>query len=298
MSTNPMHHVVRPRIDYSLAETYLPGVILWCKTMAYTCIIPCFWYSEQAQLSVAGIFVIVLFYDHIYLNPCKFIDTTAIVVDVIAASMLTLARDANGCLWCSVNIACWFLVGGAHIFAPPEFPKLIVHIASSVIVMAELVLSRPMPLTQHGPLDFFAAFMRTNFYTMLVIIDIYLIRHPRQSDADRIYIFRYGSILLSSWPLTCMYALVLFVLQALYIYYHQQDLQQQMLPSLLSSVNVQAPERLLTPAQLRGATQSMLRTIPTPLPNSSSKTVDVALPQDLQEAFKLAQLQHASSKNA
>lgn len=304
MSTNinnPMI-IVRPKVDYSLAETYLPGVILWCKTMAYTCIVPCFWYADsKAQLSVAGIFVIVLYYDHIYLNPCRFIDTTSISVDVIAASILTLARDANSCMWCGINIAAWFVLGGAHIFAPAEFPKLVMHVASAAIMTAELALSRPIPEhDKHTPLDFFAAFMRTNLYTALVILDIYLIRHCRQSDNDRTYIFRYGSVLLSAWPLTCLYAFVLLVLQAAYIYYHYKAEQALQLPVC------EKPSLLLTPSQLRiqppqlsaAYSRPPVSGVERPKAAGAGDAVlgtAVSLPQDLQEAFKLAQQQHANN---
>lgn len=323
ISNSPMV-IVRPKVDYSLAETYLPAVILWCKTMAYTCIVPCFWYADaNSQLSVAGIFVIFLYYDHIYLNPCRFIDTTAISVDVIAASILTLARDANSCMWCSVNIAIWFVLGGAHIFSPAEFPKIIMHVASAVIMVAELALSRPIPEhNKHTPLDFFAAFMRTNMYTVLVILDIYLIRHCRQSDNDRTYIFRYGSVLLSTWPLTCVYTLILAALQATYIYHQYRktvgDHQGQSLPTYEKA-------SLLTPNQLRATSlppqlqqQQQLSILPMTSqaynnkPAASNGIVErqkaalidssaISLPQDIHEAFKLAQQQHAAviiSKNA
>ena len=205
----------RQIIDYKLAASYVPALILWCKVIAYTCIIPVYWMGGNWQIPCTGLFLIVLYYDHLYLNRCHLVDTTSVAIDVVGAALISMVRDIEGCGYCVFTLGIWRVCGGIHLVAPftcARVPTMVPHIVTVVALLAELTLaSSPIRPT------LVSAFAHTALYGVLVLVDVYLLESRRIRQTDRLYMFRYGVVLLAPWKVACVSALLLLVLQTLCI---------------------------------------------------------------------------------
>jgi hypothetical protein len=288
--SSPPTHASRGGMDLRMAESYLPAAVLWCKSMAYTCIILVAMFGGGARVPLVGAFILVLYYDHLYLDPYSFIDTTSICTDVVGAAVVQLLlidpRDYRVSYVAPTVV--WLCVGGAHIFAPPQLPHMAAHAATFVLLSAVLA-STPSPGRDSGggQADLIVAFVHTGVYVLLAIVDIYALRRSTQRESDRICLLRYGSTLVAPWPVGCIFAAVLFALQCARVYSSTSAAS-----STLPHTSQLAPSQLMSPAQLRQPPSV------TPLPSTTCVSVAGL---DVQEAFRIARIQYlgsnASAKN-
>ena len=287
MSSLPTH-ASRGGVDLRMAESYLPAAVLWCKSMAYTCIILAAMFGGGGRVPLVGAFVLVLYYDHLYLDPYPFVDTTAICTDVVGAAVVQLLLiDPHDYRVAYVApTVVWLCVGGAHIFAPPQLPLAAAHAATFALLSAVLA-STPSPRRDSGDgqADLIVAFVHTGVYVLLAIVDVYALRRSTQRESDRICLLRYGSTLVAPWPVGCIFAAVLFALQCAHVY--STTAAAAAAPPHASPL---APNQLMSPAQLR---QPLPATLPPSTACASVATLDV------QEAFRIARMQyHASNASA
>jgi hypothetical protein len=181
----PTPSPTQPRrpIDLRLAESYVPAVILWFKCMLYTCLVPTYYYSGSFQVPAVGGFLVVLYYDHIYMNPYNnFFDTTAIAIDVTAASFVALIVDIDGCWICQFVSIGWFICGCCHIImnhdSTSRVPLPVFHGLCAALIVIQLSFASPgVPASSTRALtDVAVSFVRSAAYATLVLVDIYLLR--------------------------------------------------------------------------------------------------------------------------
>ena len=294
MSVLPVPRIARPQVDLRMAESYIPGALLWFKCIAYTCVIPAYIYGGGGRIPLTGTFLVALYYDHLYLNPYALIDTTPICVDVTCAALLQLSvidpREYRMAYLAPLVV--WVLAGCTHMLV--QMPNVVAHMLSFSIIVTVLAFSQsPTSLGEHTGIpesegvhqvDLIIAFTHTLVYTVLVLVDIYLLRGT-QKDADRIYTLRYASTLVSPWPFGCLFAAILFAAQCLSIY-KQQDSKTP-----ATSPRSYHHPQLITPAQLRVSTTVAI-------PSTAAGAAVGVASLDIRDAFRLAQQQHASTNVA
>ena len=216
----------RKLLDLRLAESYIPAVMLLCKCMAYVCVVPVYYYCGTMRVPVIVLVLVVLYYDHLYLNTYdNFIDSTSVALDVASAALILLVVDIEICWLCQLVSGLWCLSGCCHVVFVNHgddanvIPLPVLHAWCAVMVVAQISFA---PLTTLSPSkaqsDTLAAFVRSAVYAILVLLDIYLIRAPRQIEKDRLQILRYGHILLSRLHLVCVFAVICMVSQGIRLY--------------------------------------------------------------------------------
>ena len=110
-------------------------------------------------MPLVGAVLLLLYLDHIYLDPYPFIDTTSICTDVMGSAMVQLLvvdpRDYRVAYVAPTVV--WLLVGGGHLFAPPLLPNAVAHVAlvalfTAVMASASTPRSATPPLRLHTTL--------------------------------------------------------------------------------------------------------------------------------------------------
>ena len=217
----------RTKPDLRLAESYVPALALCLKCLAYSTIAPIMllMHWKVTVLSVA-LFCFVLYVDHLYLAlpGAAFIDTTAVSLDVLGATVLVMVMSLlRPCTQqCQGVLAFWTLCSGCYQLAPFSVPRPLLHLLTLCLLLGFIYADLGQPLA--GPLapanstalphaaGFYA---RTSFYVSLAVVDVYLFRPLFQQENERVLLGKYGPVLLAAWPWCLGFWLLLAGVQGL-----------------------------------------------------------------------------------
>ena len=287
----------RSKPDLRLAESYIPALVLGIKCMAYTLIAPIIlllpWKVTVLAMAAFGL---VLYVDHLYLVPphqMAFIDTTAVSLDVLGATLLVLGMSLlRPCSQqCQAILGIWTLCGGAYFFVTPQqnVPRGLVHSTVLVLVLcfiyADIGMAGPVslpPSITNSSTTSPPFFYRTALYLSLSLVDIYLFRPLFQQENERLLFCKYGPVLLGAWPWCLLFWALLCTAQLLkHLTFHHQLTNSAAQPDA---------------APLAGQHHTL--NIPSASSIPSQPSCSKVQELDLMEAFRLAKQQHMGAKCA
>ena len=292
----------RTKPDLRLAESYIPALILCIKCMLYTSIAPTILLVQwKVTVMCVAFSCFLLYVDHLYfvMPSMVFIDTTAIALDVLGATLLVMVMVMlKPCTQqCQGILALWALFSAVYLLVPYHIPKPCIHLAALFFLLSFIYTDlglllgavspsqgnathsgSPMPPLQPATISSLGFFARTAFYTSLIIVDVYLFRPLFQRENERLLFCKYGPVLLGAWPWCLIFWIFLLGIQAIKFF---QPFQR-----------AQAPTSLLPTTTHHGAA-------PPPLSTTSNGAAGMMVQDmDVLEAFRLAQKQHMGSKAA
>lgn len=299
-----------PPPDLRLAESYIPGAVLWFKGLLYAAAAPAVLFGGDLGPHYAFCFLLVLQLDHVYASwPGSFLDSTSVAGDVFGCTLLAvvLRFDHSACPWCALPAVVWLLLGVAHLHWR-AFPRPLAHALSACCAAAAVLTTplRPFPLAhqQGAAVALLAPFLvRALLYMLLVLADAYLLPQHIAHCSDRLNLVRYGSVLLSPWQLSVACGLVLMAGQAFLLSSHRRPCGASHEQGADAAEGGGSPRHAPPQQQPVGVMammkQPLLASSFHPPACTSSSSSSAAVDADVMEAFRIAKQQYnmASSVN-
>jgi hypothetical protein len=215
------------RPDLKLAESYIPAVACTAKGLLYACIgLLTQIGNEELRLLCVTAVCLTLYYDHIYLVPgSKYIDTTAICTDVLAATLLCTFLSIEEAVAPGNIAACtaWAVAGVAHLLFSKQhtLPVPVAHCTTCAFLLFVVAVSPKAQQEQQQ--QGYIALARALVYVLLVLVDAYVLKPPWQKESDRVHSLRYGALLFVHWYALVWLAIAMGAAQAARALYYNQS---------------------------------------------------------------------------
>lgn len=232
--------------DLRLAESYIPAVLLFCKSFFYTSMVPIALAMDKSFfLLVITMFLLVLYVDHLYLvlphHSNSFLDTTAVCLDIVASNLfmlLWIEHEAQALtMHMTLVLFAWCLGGIIHSFIVFHDTKTVgrritlhfiafffcllfallfcldlqgQHAVASVQTNHTTIQDQP-----HKRVQSIHFFLRCVMYNVLVLVEAYTFRPTMQLENERYFFCKYGALLLSQWQVGVAIFFILLAAQIL-----------------------------------------------------------------------------------